>query len=641
MDMNQAKMYVKEHLSDYLQQKGINIDKPFLCLNPTHDDKHPSMSLDRKRNKAHCFSCGADYDTFDVIEKDFGISESAEIFKRGYELFGINPIGNIEASVGGPIIAKSFHKEETKQPPQSDNNTEKYIKTCSSRIRETDYFHQRGVSEEVIDRFRLGYDPNFTHGTGGMIWKAVIIPTGDGSYTARNTNLTADKKNRIRKGGGSRIFNSTSLNSGKPIFIVEGEIDALSIISCGAEAVALGSISNTAKFLSILKETRPVSPLILSLDNDVEGKNASARIHEELTTMDIPHIVSNISLDYKDPNEALLRERKAVEEAIEKAVLESDEERIEKEAVEREEYLNQSNAGYLKEFIDGISKGVDTPCIPTGFPEMDEVLEGGLYEGFYVIGAISSLGKTTYMLQVLDQIAAYGIDILIFSLEMSRYELMAKSISRQTFLIAEHPFFAKTARGITTSKRYKDYKQDDLETIAKAQKAYGDYAKRIFIHEGVGDIGVKEIRKQVEEHIRITKRNPVILIDYLQIISPHDKKATDKQNTDKAVIELKRISRDYKIPVFAVSSFNRENYKNPVSMTSFKESGAIEYSSDVLIGLQLEGTGTKDFDVEEAKKQYPRRIEARIIKNRNGKAGVSISYNYYPKFNHFEELSID
>ncbi len=152
---------------------------------------------------------------------------------------------------------------------------------------------------------------------------------------------------------------------------------------------------------------------------------------------------------------------------------------------------------------------------------------------------------------------------------------------------------------------------------------------------------MKEIRKQVEEHIRITKRNPVILIDYLQIISPHDKKATDKQNTDKAVIELKRISRDYKIPVFAVSSFNRENYKNPVSMTSFKESGAIEYSSDVLIGLQLEGTGTKDFDVEEAKKQYPRRIEARIIKNRNGKAGVSISYNYYPKFNHFEELSID
>ena len=87
MDKNQKKMYVKEHLSDYLQQRGITIDKPFQCLNPSHEDTHPSMSLDHKRNKAHCFSCGADYDTFDVIEKEFGISEPAEIFNKGYEIF--------------------------------------------------------------------------------------------------------------------------------------------------------------------------------------------------------------------------------------------------------------------------------------------------------------------------------------------------------------------------------------------------------------------------------------------------------------------------------------------------------------------------------------------------------------------------
>ena len=633
--MKQKKMYVKEHLSDYLQQRGINIDKPFQCLNPSHEDTHPSMSLDRKRNKAHCFSCGADYDTFDVIEKEFGISEPAEIFNKGYEIFGLNSSEYIGTGVVIPAIPESSF------PLNPDTNLEKYMKNCSLRIRETDYFQQRGISEEVIDQFGLGFDPNYTHGTGGIVWNAVIIPTGMGSYIARNTDPTADKKNRIRKEGESRIFNATVLNSNKPIFIVEGEIDALSVISCGAEAVALGGVSNTTKFLSIFKETSPVSPLILSLDNDDEGKKASAKIQEGLLQMNIPFTVYSINLDYKDPNEALLKERKAFEEAIKKAIIESDKECIEKEAIELEEYQNQSNAGYLEEFIDGISNGVDTPCIPTGFKGMDEALEGGLYEGFYVIGAISSLGKTTYMLQVLDQIAAYGIDILIFSLEMSRYELMAKSISRETFLIAKQPDYAKSARGITSSKRYADYSEDDLDTIVKAQKAYGEYANRIFIHEGVGDIGVEQIRKQVEEHIRITKRNPVVLIDYLQILSPHDKKATDKQNTDKAVIELKRISRDYKIPVFAVSSFNRENYKNPVSMTSFKESGAIEYSSDVLIGLQLEGTGTDKFNVEEAKKQYPRRIEARIIKNRNGKAGVSIRYNYYPKFNHFEELSID
>ncbi|MCL1914333.1 MAG: hypothetical protein FWG10_10790 [Eubacteriaceae bacterium] len=44
-------------------------------------------------------------------------------------------------------------------------------------------------------------------------------------------------------------------------------------------------------------------------------------------------------------------------------------------------------------------------------------------------------------------------------------------------------------------------------------------------------------------------------------------------------------------------------------MEGFKESGAIEYSSDVLIGLQLEGAGVKSFDVNEEKKRNPRRIE--------------------------------
>ena len=45
------------------------------------------------------------------------------------------------------------------------------------------------------------------------------------------------------------------------------------------------------------------------------------------------------------------------------------------------------------------------------------------------------------------------------------------------------------------------------------------------------------------------------------------------------------------MPVLGISSFNRDNYNNPVGMQSFKESGAIEYSSDVLIGLQFKGVG--------------------------------------------------
>ena len=129
-----------------------------------------------------------------------------------------------------------------------------------------------------------------------------------------------------------------------------------------------------------------------------------------------------------------------------------------------------------------------------------------------------------------------------------------------------------------------------------------------------------------------------MIIDYLQILAPYDMKASDKQNTDKAVLELKRLSRDYKIPVIGISSLNRQNYNAPISMEAFKESGAIEYSSDVLIGLQLKGVGSKDFDVNTAKKKHPREVEVVILKNRNGSTGDRVDYEYYSMFNYFREI---
>ena len=69
----------------------------------------------------------------------------------------------------------------------------------------------------------------------------------------------------------------------------------------------------------------------------------------------------------------------------------------------------------------------------TGFKNFDE-LSGGLYPGLYVLGAISSLGKTTFIHQVADQIAERDSKehILYFSLEQSRLELLTKSIARKT-----------------------------------------------------------------------------------------------------------------------------------------------------------------------------------------------------------------
>ena len=183
--------------------------------------------------------------------------------------------------------------------------------------------------------------------------------------------------------------------------------------------------------------------------------------------------------------------------------------------------------------------------------------------------------------------------------------------------------------------------------INKSVKAYKKYAKHIYIHEGIGDIGIKRIRKVVQKHITFTGNKPIVLIDYLQILAPYEIRSTDKQNTDKAVLELKRLSRDFKIPVISISSFNRDSYKESsgtkgrATQAAFKESGAIEYSADVLIGLEFAGAGVDGYSEQNEKITDPRRIKLVVLKNRNGKAWATANFKYHTLFNCFEEYNSD
>lgn len=418
-----------------------------------------------------------------------------------------------------------------------------------------------------------------------------------------------------------------------PVFIVEGEIDAMSIYEAGGQAVGLGSTANYMKLVEHLKETPTEHPVLLALDKDRAGIETTDKLAIELDKHGINYLKVDIVGDCKDPNQALLADREAFTQRI---IYETKEASL----TPKERYKQTCAASSIDSFINGIHENANTPSITTGFTKLDKVLDGGLYEGLYIVGAISSLGKTTLITQIGDQIAQNGKDVLLFSLEMAKTEIMAKSISRQTIINCNGDNrIAKTTRGITDGARWKGYSKVETDLLYKAVLDYGGYATRIYIHEGMGNIGVDQIRRTVDSHIKFTGNYPVVIIDYLQILEPYEMKASDKQNTDKAVLELKRISRNYKIPVIGISSFNRQNYEEAVSMKSFKESGAIEYSSDVLIGLQLEGVGSKSFNVDEEKKRDPRKVQLKILKNRNGKSGDTISYEYFPAFNYFMEVS--
>lgn len=629
MENYDAKEYLKNQLIDYLSSKGIGIKKKFNCLNPEHSDNNPSMSYDKKSNLVHCFSCGVSYDIFDLVGLDYNLTEFKDKYNKTLELYDTTGI-DITSKITKP--AKSAKEEDLS----------KYFELRHRFIESTDYPSQRGLSKKVLDRFNIGYDPSFytQEGEKSVNWQAMIIPTGKGSYTARNTNKEADKENRIRKSGSSPIYNFKALNdSNQPIFIVEGEIDALSVIEADGEAIALGSTSNVDRFLKLINENKPSQRLIVSLDNDTSGETAALKLIEELNRLEIPYSKVNISGEYKDPNEALTANRGKFMDNVKKAILNE----VPAEEDELEEYLQTSAKHHLRAFTDGIKESVNTPFIPTGFPRLDALLDGGLFEGLYIVGAISSLGKTTLLIQIADQIAKSGTDVLIFSLEMARSELMAKSISRETLISSgvnnkNEPISinAKTTRGITTGKRYASYSKEEKDLIVKSINGYGQYADRIFISEGIGDIGAQQVRETVEKHIDLTGRKPIVIIDYLQILAPYNERMSDKQNIDKAVLELKRISRDHKIPVIGISSFNRANYENELSMSAFKESGAIEYSSDVLIGLQFKNTNEKDPNFSEAKKKNPRQIELKVLKNRNGRIGT-VSFSYFSYFNYFRE----
>lgn len=634
MNREQAKLTAKPFLKEYANQK-LEKDPQgrFVCPNcgsGTHENKTSAFSI--KGDTWRCFSCGKSGDIFDLVSIVEGITDQKRLFDRVYEFCGIKIDDTPETTL--------LKAQEAKGEKHRDLTP--YFDELQKRPK-SDYLTKRGISREIQDRFKIGYEEKYTTGTGGKEWQAVIIPTSDYSYTARNTDVTASKDNRLRKYGRSALFNVSALKTAlNPIIVVEGEIDALSVIEAGADAIALGSVTNLKAFLKAIDETRPQAPLILALDQDGPGREAENHLSQELEARRLQYYRIKISGSYKDPNEALMRDRnKFIQDVKATQNIEYLEEQ-KQQALKNDYYVQTCAHAYLQDFINDIAESVDTLAISTGFKQLDDVLDGGLYEGLYICGAISSLGKTTFILQMADQIAQKGQDVLIFSLEMARNELISKSVSRLTMQDAMEnegdTKNAKTARGITSGKRYKRYSQEEHALIQRAFKAYEQYAKNIYIIEGLGDLGTKEVREQIGKHIALTGHRPVVIIDYVQILAPYNERATDKQNTDKNIVELKRLSRDYKIPVIGISSFNRDSYNSKVSMAAFKESGAIEYGSDCLIALQLKGAGAKEFDVDEAKRKDPREIELVILKNRNGATGNRVNYKYYPRFNYFKEV---
>lgn len=623
---------LKSNLKDYLYSKGINVNerKTFRCINPEHEDKNPSMGY--KNNVVHCFACGKTYDLMGAIEV-LENKDKKEAFKKAVELYGRPKLDySVEkTNPSQPIQPTKNQTNENGYNNKKDNkNYERDFKVWREEYLIDDeaqaYIKFRGISEKTAENFKIGFS-NFYIDNDNR-FNGVVIPTSENSCFIRNIDSSATGNNKMRKYGKTNFLNVDALTNEIPYcFIVEGEFDCLSFYEIGINAVCLSSVSNINLFKKTKKDLSKT--YILALDNDEAGKIATNDFIEYFKKEDIKFIQFD-NVGYKDPNEALIRDRELLKQKAEEAILNASKIIAEKDEQVKVEYEKNSVSNNISKFRDYINDSKSQQAVSTGFKNFDFKLYGGLYEGLYFISAMPSVGKTTFMLQIADSISKSGNDVLYFSLEMSKFELMSKSISRISMERLNDNNIALSMRDVTNANRFKYVDNSMQEFIDECIDEYEQHSKHLYIVENNGELTVGKIRQYVKNHIKKTGNKPVVIIDYLQIIPSSNIKFSDKQNVDNDATFLKRISRDFRIPVAAISSLNRHGYKGEVKMESNKESGIIEYSADFLFGLNVRDKGDIAF-------KGSKEIYLTVIKNRNGEKGIDIDFEYFPKCNYFRE----
>ena len=195
-----------------------------------------------------------------------------------------------------------------------------YLTECTQNVIHTDYFRRRGLSDSVIRRFRLGYDDhfdlNFEQNCSQPISSAAIIPYGMHGFCARNID-SKSRNDRYIKKGEVPLFNKVALEQEGPIFITEGEFDALSIETLGYRAIALGGAGNIKPTINAICECKEKHTFYICLDNDEIGIESANNLYKNLREMDIDCKIINISTPYKDINDALLHDAQSLKTKIE------------------------------------------------------------------------------------------------------------------------------------------------------------------------------------------------------------------------------------------------------------------------------------------------------------------------------------
>ncbi len=269
------------------------------------------------------------------------------------------------------------------------------------------------------------------------------------------------------------------------------------------------------------------------------------------------------------------------------------------------------------ENIERASKNKDTVTgVPSGFIDLDYKTSGFQPSDFVLIAARPSMGKTAFVLNVVDNVAVKkGLPCMVFSLEMSKEQLVNRMLSMESNVDSQ-----KLRVGSLTDS--------DWDAVVEGIGVIGN--SKLIIDDTPG-ISITELRSKCRK-MKLEYGLSLVIIDYLQLMSGSSKGGGDNRQQEISEISrsLKALAREMQAPVIALSQLSRacETRQDHRPMLSdLRESGAIEQDADVVMFLYRDDYYNKDTEDKDI-------AEVIIAKQRNGPIGT-VNLVWMPQYTKF------
>ena len=254
--------------------------------------------------------------------------------------------------------------------------------------------------------------------------------------------------------------------------------------------------------------------------------------------------------------------------------------------------------------------------VPTGFIDLDYKLSGFQPSDFILIAARPSMGKTAFVLNVVDYVSVRrGLPCMVFSLEMSKEQLVNRMLSMESNVDSQ-----KLRTGSLTDA--------DWDAVVEGVGVIG--SSRLIIDDTPG-ISITELRSKCRK-MKLEQGLSLVIIDYLQLMSGSGRGSNENRQQEISEISrsLKALARELQAPVVALSQLSRAcetRTDHRPMLSDLRESGAIEQDADVVMFLYRDDYYNKDTD-------HPNEAEVIIAKQRNGPIGT-VNLIWKPEFTKF------